>query len=463
MGNLNKMKVIFSAIVLTVILVLLSNFFPPSEDVPSQTTAQNEEQFPEKIGKEIHRIPASAEMIKAEIYKPEIARSAVKKNNFQDVPYHAPSESFGSGHGFSASPPLMETVQNHSFEPPHNPGHEEEKTASSLTKSNPSKSTETVYGPYYKTSENKRSGIKNNTESSGLNTNGSNSGSSAIVPNTCSASISGGSFNHPIGVSLSCSSASVITYCLGKDTGSGCCDPYASGTTYSTKIPIGATDANYCLSFYGTSSQLGSSEVYQHNYTINSTLPDLQIGHQQNYYQTTQLSGKVYLSSLDFGKTGFGAGIINLKSHDPGPLGLDMKCDEIVQSYGNLIAPAPLDVLALLDVGLETPATQLEIPLRLDQMDYGTNYITGYMMNDNYDLPVYSCSTSEVVLSDFEFFEQQLSFGDPGNNTTREFTGGLTSFGFFEPEATLYRGPAGASTEDQTGEKLQYGMLGIFF
>lgn len=114
-------------------------------------------------------------------------------------------------------------------------------------------------------------------------------------------------------------------------------------------------------------------------------------------------------------------------------------------------------------MSLENPANQLEIPLRLEHMDYGTNFITGYMLNDNHDLPVYSCSTSEVVLSDFEFFEQQLSFGDPGDNSTREFTGGLTSFGFFEPEATLYRVPAGISTEEQNGEKLQYGMFGIFF
>ncbi len=463
MENLNKMKVIFSAISLTVILLLLSNFFRSHERVPPQTTVQNDVPSPEKMEKSILRNPASAEMIKAEIYKPDIIRTAVKKNDFQDEPYHSHSESFSSGSGFFDSPPLMESVQNHSYEPSHDLINEEKKSAPSPLKTNQSKGIETVYGPYYKTNEKKKDEIKNNVNSSGISSNGSNSGSAEVIPNTCTASLSGGSFNHPIGVTLSCSSASVITYCLGKDTGSGCCDPYASGTTYSTKIPIGATDANYCLSFYGDSADHGSSETYQQNYTINSTLPDLQIGHQQNYYQTTQLSGKVYLSSLDFGKNGYGAGIINLKSHDPGPLGLDMKCDDIVQSYGNLIAPTPLDVLALLDVGLENPATQLEIPLRLDQMDYGTNFITGYMINDNYDLPLYSCSTSEVVLSDFEFFEQQLSFGEPGNNSIREFTGGLTSFGFFEPEATLYREPAGVSSEDQTGEKLQYGLLGIFF
>lgn len=117
----------------------------------------------------------------------------------------------------------------------------------------------------------------------------------------------------------------------------------------------------------------------------------------------------------------------------------------------------------MLDVSLENPATQIEIPLRLDQLDYGPNYITGYMLNDNYELPLYSCSTSMVVLSDFEFFEQQLTFGDHGNNSTREFTAGLTSFGFFEPEGTIYRGPAGSSIEDQNGQRLQYGMFGIFY
>lgn len=187
------------------------------------------------------------------------------------------------------------------------------------------------------------------------------------------------------------------------------------------------------------------------------------MAHQQVQYQTTQLAGKTFLTSLDFGKAGYGAGVINLKSHDPGPAATNLNCGEIVENYSALLAPAPVEILSLLDVSLENPATQLEIPLRLDQLDYGANFVTGYMLNDNYELPLYSCSTSTVVLNDFEFFEPQLAFGDQGDNSTREFTGGLTSFGFFEQETDIYRGPAGSSTQDKNGQILHYGMMGIFY
>ncbi|MDD4972817.1 MAG: hypothetical protein PHY93_00620 [Bacteriovorax sp.] len=290
--------------------------------------------------------------------------------------------------------------------------------------------------------------------------------------NTCTADIAGGAFSNPIGVTLSCSSISTIKYCFALDTGSGCCDPLVSGTTYSSKVIVGPTNGNYCLSYYGVSASAVSTDVYHQSYTINSTLPNLApVTHSQIYYQSTQLAGRVitntpdyersFISSTDYGKTGYGIGQINLKTHDPGIAALNLDCEQIVTN--SLTVPAPLSILALFDVSLANPALPLEIPLQLNQLAYGDNFITSYIENANFVVPIYACSTSKIVLNDFEFFQEELAFGDPGTNSVREFTGGLSPFGFFEAAANVYRGPAGVNTVDNSGQKLEYGMFGIFY
>lgn len=458
MENTKILRILFSLSA----LIMGSYFFLPDKKVAKEITSLYQDPEPQKMKgeKTSRREPASALILKADVYKPGITRSAVKESNYieETAPGHFDLNSGGrSGQSpsamtpqtresnFSIHEPLISRPdssvlpQKKNTEDPlpavitMSPGKTKRKTPEMVSPAIPY-----VSGP-------------------------PSSQMPELLQNTCTASLAAGSFNHPIGVTLSCASASVIHYCVSVDTGNGCCDPFTAGTVYSAKIGIGAANENYCLSFYGDSPLAGLSEVYEQSYTINSQLPDLQIGHQQIQYQTTQLAGKTFLTSLDFGKTGYGAGLINLKNHDPAPAAANLNCREIVESHSLLAASAPLEILSLLDVSLETPATQLEIPLRIDQLDYGTNFITGYMLNDNYDLPLYACSTSAIVLSDFEFYEHQLAFGDPGDNTTREFTGGLTSFGFFEAETDIYRGPAGSSTQDQSGQKLQYGMMGIFY
>lgn len=285
----------------------------------------------------------------------------------------------------------------------------------------------------------------------------------APIINTCSSNITSGSFSNPIAITLSCTSVSDIKYCLALDTGSGCCDPSTTGTTYSSQIVVGPTSGTYCLSYYGDSISTGSSTTNQQNYTINTTYPNLQIGVPQTNYQTTQLNGKSFVTSLDYGKVGYSIGQINLKTHDPSSSAENLDCEEIITNYVGLPSPFPLSVLNLLNVSTDGPSTQIEIPLRLDQLDYGDNFITTYIGNFNPVTPVYSCSTTKVVLNDFDYFEDELAFGDTGDNSVREFSAGLSPYGFFEAETVIFRGPAGVSSEDNTGQKLQNGMFGIFY
>lgn len=296
-------------------------------------------------------------------------------------------------------------------------------------------------------------------------TSSSGGGGGSLAPNTCDANITGGSFNGPVGVQLSCSTNSTIKYCLAVDTGSGCCDPHVGGLTYSSTIVVGAQNGNFCLSFYGESNQAGDSVDYENSYIVNSSLPHLQVAHPQIYYQTTQLVGKSIINSSDFGRVGFAIGQINSGMQDPSPSALNLDCDQIINNTTFLTAPVPISVLALLDVSLDNPTIQIEIPLRYEHLEYGDNFITSFIADNNFVAPIYACSTAKVVLFDFDFFPEELIFGDIGDSTVREFTGGFSAYGFFEDESTfsLTRAPAGVNSEDNSGQKLQSGMFGIFY
>jgi len=418
----------------------------------------------------VQRVPASVQTSakpNVPVYKPEVKRAEVEKNNFSSVPVveKSPAPAFG-GRGQPSNrspatqdePPFARTpAPALSFDLPT--GKVEEKAKTNFKEEEKKYLTSTTNNQIptnETTSKNSASGMASSTTKN-------TSSNAAPQVNTCSASISGGSFNNPIGVTLNCSTISTIHYCVGIDSGSGCCDPHSASSVYSSRIVVGPDNGNYCLSYYGESASAGLSVDYSHSYTINSTLPNLQVAHPQINYQTTQLTGKTLVTSTDFGKSGYSIGQVNMMTHDPGPSALNLKCEEIVSNYTNYTAPNALEILTALDVSGDNPGLQIEIPFRLDQVDYGDNYVTSYIVNSNYVVPLYSCSTTKITLNDFEYFQENIAFGDTGTNAVREFSGGLTPFGFFEEETVVYRGPAGASAEDNAGQKLEYGMFGIFF
>lgn len=276
---------------------------------------------------------------------------------------------------------------------------------------------------------------------------------------TCASNKGGGAYANPIAVGLTCSSSTAeIKYCVSQGA---CCDPKTAGSSYSSDVVVGENSGTYCLSFYGESSSLGkSSTVTQLTYTINNTLPDIQVNHPQTYYQTTQLVGRSFLKSNDFQKSNYEMGQISLKSHDPG----SASCSEIVTEYVSLPAPAPAVVLSPLDMAPIALSQQVNIPFSASHLTYGDNFITSYVVNRNYATPLYACSTTKINLTDFEYFQADVSHASAVTGNVREFAGEFSVYGFFEAdEANVYRGPAGSSSEDQDGRSLKSGLFSIFF
>lgn len=327
---------------------------------------------------------------------------------------------------------------------------------------NESKSNSDVFlGAPIKNNTADSSAKNSETASSENNSNtGSGGGSSSPAQNSCSTDILAGTFGNPIGVTITCNYLSEIKYCLSKDS---CCDPQTSGTVFSGAISVGAENGNFCLSFYGDSETGGTSEVVQNNYTINNTYPNLVAGSPKTFFQTTELSGETFITSTDFGKASYYAGQINFRSTDPTAAGLNYSCTEIAENDHLSLSPIPITTLSLFDISGLLPTNEIIIPFREDKLDYGINFLSSYIKNNSYVVPLYSCSTTQIVLEDFNYFESTMAQASAGDNNVREFEGQFSSFGFFEEDVQVFRGPAGESTNEKSGTYLESGLLSVFY
>lgn len=304
------------------------------------------------------------------------------------------------------------------------------------------------------------SGSHSGSSGSGSNSGGGSAGDSL----TCSADQGGGTFANPILVALQCSSSSsTIRYCLGQ---SGCCDPL-TGSVYSSKVLVGMTDGTYCLSFMGETSDGTESTTTELNFTITSGTPHLQASHPKTYYQTTELTGLSYLASNDFGRSSYEMGQVNLKTHDPGPSGLNLGCKDMLENYvlypPVTPTPAPNMILTINDLSTVNPGSQIEVPLAPADLSYGDNFIMSFVVDNTEATPEYACSTQKVVLNDFDYFEAYIAHGVAGTTNVREFSAGFSPYGFFEAESDIYRGPAGVSGHDQDGQRLESGLFEVFY
>lgn len=279
-------------------------------------------------------------------------------------------------------------------------------------------------------------------------------------PLTCSVSQGSGVYGNPVQVSISCSAASDIKYCI--QSGS-CCDPKTAGITYSSPLAIGSQDGSYCVSYYGVSTAGKSSTINSATYTINNTFPHLQVQTPKIFYQTTELPLASIMASSNFGNIGYGMGQINMKSHNPGLTGLNMGCQEIVEEYATIPAPVPVSTFSPLDLSTVASGLQLNVSTPLNKLEYGDNYLTTYVVDNNHAVPLYSCSTNKVTLQDFEFFNFELSYAEPSATDVSEFSGSVVVYGFFEEQMEVTREPAGSATENVSGQQMGLNSFGVFY
>ncbi len=292
---------------------------------------------------------------------------------------------------------------------------------------------------------------------SGDDTTPTGGGANATLSCTTTA---GGTFTSPKTVTLTCSAAATIRYCL--SASATCCDPATAGTVYTSPITVGATEGTYCLSYYGIGAGANSA-TDSATYVFNATAPDLTVEHTRVRYQTTELNGSVYINSSDFGGAPFQLRQVNLKSHDPGPGGLNLDCEGILTGYAALAAPAADLILGPLDASTITAGWQVENLLGLNKLVYGDNYITTLLTNAEYADDVHACSTTNVVLEDFAFFLSAPIAAEDGSNTIREFAGGFTPYGFFEASGQVLSATNGSNLQTVSSQELHSGLFAVFF
>lgn len=274
----------------------------------------------------------------------------------------------------------------------------------------------------------------------------------------CEASLQTGTYQKPTPTSLNCTTPAQIVYCIQEGT---CCDPTVQGSTYSAPVIVGTEAKTYCLSFYGSKGKSYSS-VVEKFYTFNPSAPNLTAAHGKKFFQTTQLPGAATMESSNFGNPDYTIGQINTKSTDPGPLGSNLSCSSLVETYTSL-SPLPVETFVPTNMSSFLPSDQIEVFLRLPKLVYGNNFITSFAVHANY-VDRAACSTTNVVLNDFAYFETAAILGDAGTNSVREFSGGFSPFGFFEEDpANINRGPAGLNVEAQGDQELRNGLFAVLF
>lgn len=290
------------------------------------------------------------------------------------------------------------------------------------------------------------------------------SGSSSTVstpePLSCSASIGAGTYSSPRSVTLSCSSSAEIRYCLQENV---YCDPSA-GAVYTGAFTVGATVGDFYLSIQGENNEGPVvSDIVQLSLQFNPDVPHLVVDHQRRYWQTGQLSAAMSFVSNNFGSPNLEAGILNLITHDPSPAGLNMTCEQIVENYTTLTTPAPLVVLPGMSVDALNPSLQLDAWLSTTQLSYGDNHVTTYLKNNNYGSESFACSTTKLVVEDFDFFTAEAPAMVDAATLDGSLIGGFSTYGHFEEDVVLNRTPAGSMINNRQDQELRTGMIGIFY
>lgn len=429
-----------------------------TDEYISRPSLQKSRTHSAKYSLKTNRIPASKALGSQVVHGPSYVESQKNDNLFQnktDDVLNAGSSPAGGGYAPSYNPYPETPSQN------YRGSSQSSSSSSSSSKTATTKSTTATGAPGYVSMPFPAARPETKTPTPiPLDPPSRDTPSHYVETLDCTANLGTGAYSSTQAVALTCTSSAEIKYCLSENT---CCDP-DSGSIYTGPINVGTNPGNFCLSFQGTRTDHSkTSPLKEISYTFNGALPDLQVAHPKIVYQTTELRGQLNITSDDFGVDNHTLGVINLMNHDPGASGLNWSCADIIDQHSTLTASVPLIPLASTDVASISNSSQIDVFLNNLNLGYGKNYVSSYIINNNFMDTFVSCSTTLVTLEDFEYFESSPNQAEIGTNDVREFSGGFTHLGFFEPEATVYRGPAGLGSENVATQELKSGLFGVFY
>jgi hypothetical protein len=264
-----------------------------------------------------------------------------------------------------------------------------------------------------------------------------NSGTTPESEYYCEVSAPPGEYRTPLTLSLRCSAASKIRYCVSKDR---CCNP-EDGAVYKGPFRFAPGAGSYCVSIVGEQESTGKNFELTQTYSFNPDLPDLAIPEQKKFFQTTELSSSLQIESQEFGSPDRGLEVLNLGGQDPGALGLNWSCEDIVENYRTLTAPVPLVALPLYDTSTTAPTSALNLLLTTSNLFYGTNFLAVMFKNLSFGGSFGSCATERITLEDFLYFQELPTHPAALASDGSELVGGFTSVGYFAD-------PSGSGTSD---------------
>ena len=282
-------------------------------------------------------------------------------------------------------------------------------------------------------------------------TNGSNTIS-------CSSDQAEGIFGSSISLVLSCSETANIQFCV--QQGGGCCSPLTSPTSFSGSVDLNSGDGEYCVSFFGTGNGGEFSSVSSLTYTIDSTLPDLNVNFPTIQIQTTELPLTNSTQSTDFGEANHFYHQINLKSHDPGISGLDLNCSDILSTYTSLSSPVPVVIETELDTSSNGPADQISQTIDSGILVGGDNFIVTIFEDRSRN--VFSCQTQRVVLNDVIKSDFTGTGATAVLGGVRRVSGQFVGFGHFQA-APIIDTSSGENENEQSGVVNKTDLLNVFY
>ena len=266
----------------------------------------------------------------------------------------------------------------------------------------------------------------------------------------CQTDKASGTYTAEFNINLTCNQPAKIYYCIG--TSGSCCDPTATPTEYTGTIALGSVDDNYCLSFYGQSTNsLLTSDQLDVSYLVNSTLPAIMTDFPKVQVQTTELPLMAHTQSTDYGAANHFLHQINTKEHDP--TALVMNCEDVFYDY-SLLSGATATLMEY-DVSGLASTDQVDQQIGKPSLQYGDNFFTTIL--EDRDRMLMGCQQQNIILRDFQIFATTASA--PATPSSSGAYGGFVSYGHFEslPNSAA----AGSGESIRATQTLEEGFLAI--